>query len=105
MIGSAVVPMNSSQPDSIIVYRSRSEQAMDQMLYDSGAAAWLVPIIGALIVGFIVTWMVGYVANQPYSRRVYGHSRRVSLWAGRVALAAGGVVGWLVFRYLAGPLL
>jgi hypothetical protein len=90
--------------ETVIMYRNRSEQSIDEFLYDSGAGAWLIPIMGALIVGFLTTVLVERLSNRFYFGRRYNVNRRIRLWVGRVGLVLGGIVACLTFAHLAGPL-
>lgn len=80
--------------ESVIVYRNRSEEAIDQFLYDSGAGAWIIPVVCALVVGSVVYALVNRQARR-YMTIDATHG---------VSLAAGFVAGGGVFFTLAAPL-
>lgn len=96
--------------ESVIVYRNRSEQAMDEMLYDSGAGAWLVPIVTSILVGAIVGGVLTSFVNRMYRRHApWGYTQRGGNNKARsMQYAANGVgilAGAIAFYVLAKPLI
>lgn len=50
-------------PDHVIVYHSRSEEAMDRWLWDEGGAQ---VVAGGLAIGLLVLIVIGWWQSRPY---------------------------------------
>lgn len=84
----------SSETSSVIVYRSRTEQAFDTALWDGS----LVPIAAAVLAFFVVIYIMTNVIHSRWFYDKFRQYRWIWKWESKLTLGLAGVAAWAAFK-------
>lgn len=84
----------TSETSSVIVYRSRTEQAIDTALWDGS----LVPIAAAVLAFFVVIFVITKIFNsRPFYDKFRQH-RWIWKFESQLTLSLAAVAAWAAFK-------